>query len=315
MNDASAKPAEATGDRAPAQRFPLWLRALGRLPFGFWYAVSDFLTFLAEHVVRYRRKVIDAQLKRCFPDLDDAAIGRIRRDFYRSFADVLVESIKSPRISAGELRERVELRGAEVAHGHLAAGRSVLLATGHHCNWDWTLLAVSLGLRYPVDAAYKPLHDAWADRLFLAIRSRFGAHMVPAKQLLLRVVRRRGQPRVIAMVADQDPVTAATRHFVAFFGQETAFYTGPESIARALKIPVLFVAVRRVGRGRYVVELEPLVGHDELLPEGGITERYARRVEALVRERPAEWLWSYRRWKMRRDADGVVQRGRTFGED
>ena len=40
-----------------------------------------------------------------------------------------------------------------------------------------------------------------------------------------------------------------------------------------------------------------------------------RRVEALVRERPAEWLWSYRRWKMRRDADGVVQRGRTFGED
>ncbi|MCU0975863.1 MAG: lysophospholipid acyltransferase family protein [Steroidobacteraceae bacterium] len=315
MNDAPAKPAEAAGDRAQAQPFPLWLRALGRLPFGFWYAFSDFLTFLAEHLIRYRRKVIDAQLKRCFPEFDDAAIGRIRRDFYRSFADVLVESIKSTRITEEQMRARIEVRGYDVVRRHLAEGRSVLLATGHHCNWDWSLLALSLGLGYPLDAAYKPLHDAWADRLFLAIRSRFGAHMVPAKQLLLRVVRRRGQPRAIAMVADQDPVSAATRHFVTFFGQETAFYTGPEALARVLKIPVVFVATRRSGRGRYVIELEPLVGHDEELPEGGITERYARRVEALVRERPAEWLWSYRRWKMRRDADGVVQRGRTFGEE
>ncbi len=315
MNDASAKPAEAPGDRAPAQAFPLWLRVLGRLPFGFWYALSDILTFLAEHLFRYRRKVIDAQLKRCFPELDGAAIGRIRRDFYRSFADVLVESIKSTRITAEELRGRVEVRGFELARGHLAEGRSVLLATGHHCNWDWALLAVSLDLGHAMDAAYKPLHDAWADWLFRAIRSRFGAHMVPAKQLLLRLVRNRGRPRAIAMVADQDPVTAATRHFVSFFGQETAFYTGPEALARALKIPVIFVAMRRCGRGRYVIDLETLVRHDEELPEGGITERYARRVEALVRERPAEWLWSYRRWKMRRDADGVVQRGRTFGED
>ena len=315
MSDSRPQTQKAAEDRQPLPQFPLWLRALSLLPFGLWYAVSDFLTFLAEHFVRYRRRVIDAQLKRCFPELDDAGIGRIRRDFYRSFADVLVESIKSSRITADELRERVEVRGFEQARRHLAEGRSVLLATGHHCNWDWSLLAISLGLGYPLDAAYKPLHDAWADRLFLALRSRFGAYMVPAKQLLLRVVRRRGQPRAIAMVADQDPVTAATRHFVSFFGQETAFYTGPEALARTLKIPVLFVAMRRVGRGRYVIELETLVGHDEELPEGGITERYARRVEALVRERPAEWLWSYRRWKMRRGADGAVQRGRTFGED
>jgi KDO2-lipid IV(A) lauroyltransferase len=315
MKGASTKTADAPAERAPLPAFPLWLRALSRLPFGFWYAFSDFLTFLAEYVVRYRRKVIDAQLKRCFPELDDAAIGRIRRDFYRSFADVLVESIKSTRITAEEMRARVEVRGIEVARGHMAEGRSVLIATGHHCNWDWTLLAISLELGYPLVAAYKPLHDAWADRLFLAIRSRFGAQMVPAKQLLLRVVRRRGEPCTIAMVADQDPVSAAARHFVSFFGQETAFYMGPEALARALKIPILFVAVRRVGRGRYSIELEPLVGHDEKLPEGGITERYASRVEAMVRERPAEWLWSYRRWKMRRNMYGVAQRGPTFGED
>ena len=315
MSDSRPETRQAAEDRQPLPHFPLWLRALSRLPFGFWYAVSDFLTFLAEHFVRYRRKVIDAQLKRCFPDLDDAGIGRIRRDFYRSFADVLVESVKSAGISRDELRARVEVRGVEHARRHFAEGRSVVLATGHHCNWDWTLLALSLELGHPLSAAYKPLHDAWADRLFLAIRSKFGAEMVPAKQLLLRLLRRRGEARGIAMVADQDPVTAAVRHFLTFFGQETAFYMGPEAIARALKCPVLYVAARRIGRGRYVVELEPLVEADEKLPQGGITERYAQRVESLVRERPAEWLWSYRRWKVRRNMYGLARKGPTHGED
>lgn len=314
MTGSRPEASRAAEDREPLPHFPLWLRALSRLPFCFWYAVSDVLTFLAEHLVRYRRRVIDAQLRRCFPELDEAGAGRIRREFYRSFADVLVESIKSATITADELRARVETRGLDLARRHLAEGRSVVLATGHHCNWDWTLLALSLELGYPLAAAYKPLHDAWADRLFLAIRSRFGADMIPAKQLLLRLLRRRGEARGIAMVADQDPVTAAVRHFVTFFGQETAFYMGPEAISRALKCPVLYVAARRTGRGRYVVELEPLAGPEERLPHGGITERYAARVEALVRERPAEWLWSYRRWKVRRNFYGLARKGPTHGE-
>src|SRR5258707_7594260 len=90
---------------------------------------------------------------------------------------------------------------------YLDAGQSVMLVTSHLCNWEWLLHGVSLQLGYPVDAAYKPLHDQWAERLMLRIRSRFGARLVPAKELLTDFLRRRGVVRAVAMNADQAPVS------------------------------------------------------------------------------------------------------------
>jgi len=296
-------------ERAPLQRFPWWLRLLSRLSFRVLYGLADFLAFLAEHVFRHRRAVIDMQLQRCFPELDAAGLTRLRRGYYRNFADVVVEAIKAITIEPDELRSRFELRGFDIIREQIDAGHMVILTTSHNCNWEWNLLIVSLEIGRPLDAAYKPLHQAWSDRLFLGIRSRFGAQMVPAKRLLKHVLRRKREPRAVAMVADQDPVTAAVRYFTTFFGQETAFYQGPEMLARAVQGSIVFVAPRRVGRGRYVVDFELLVAHDEQLPQGEMTERYARRVEALIREHPSDWLWSYRRWKMRRNANGQVSRG------
>ena len=294
------EPAQNAVPALPDYRPPFWLRALSRLPFAVWYAFASFLAWLALHVVGYRRRVVDQQLRACFPGIDAAALHALKRDFYRGFADVFVEILKLPTMRADEFRERVEIVGVENVRRHVDAGQSVVLVTSHVCNWEWSLMALSLGLGVQLDAAYKPLHDVWADQLFLDMRSRFGARMIPAKKLLMDVMRRRQQPRVVALVADQDPVTAKSRYFTTFLGRDTAFYMGPDSIARAAKMPMLFLDAQRTSRGRYRLTLEMLVEQGEELAEGERTERYARRLERAIRERPADWLWTYRRWKVRR---------------
>jgi KDO2-lipid IV(A) lauroyltransferase len=286
--------------RKPFEPMPLWLRAIAALPLSVWYHIADFFAWLAERVIGYRRRIVNMQLQRCFPDKDRAWIGATRRSFYRNFADVTFEIIKAVSISKDEISKRVRLVDAGPARAALDAGQSVIVVTSHNCNWEWTLLALSIGMGHGVDAAYKPLHGRWGDRLFLTIRSRFGARMIPAKRLLMRVLRHRGQARIVAMVADQDPVSASVRHFTDFFGQDTAFYMGPEAIARVGRMAVYYLAVRRESRGHYSVTFEPLAAAGEELAEGAIIDRYARRVESLTRERPADWLWSYRRWKVRR---------------
>ncbi|MBP6514732.1 MAG: lysophospholipid acyltransferase family protein [Steroidobacteraceae bacterium] len=286
---------------APAEfRPPLWLAVLSRLPFWFWYAMASFFAWLALYVVNYRRHVVDAQLKACFPEWDAAKLHEVKREFYRGFADVFAEIVKMPAMSADDFRERCELLGNEHVSRYTDAGQPVLLVTSHVCNWEWSLAILSLGLPCPMDAAYKPLHNLWADRLFLDLRARFGTRMIPAKKLLMDVVRRRKQPRLLGMVSDQDPVSAKGRYFTTFLGRDTAFYIGAESIARAAKMPMLFLDVERVSRGHYRLTIEPLVDVDEDLPEGERTERYARRLERAIRERPADWLWTYRRWKVKR---------------
>lgn len=297
--DKSRRPRDSL-TRKPFQRIPGWLRLLSSLPFAFWYGFSSLLASLGEHVVRYRRGVIDAQIRKCFPEMDDAEVAGTRRASYRNFTDVMVESIRALTITGEELDERMELHGLDRVRAQLDAGRTVVLVTSHVCNWEWTLQAISRHLGRPMDAAYKPLHNEWADRMFLTLRSRFGATMIPDKRVLMHVLRRRKQPRAIAMVADQDPTLVAVRHETTFFGHPTSFFLGPEAITRAVRGVMMYVAVQRVRRGCYRVDLEPLVGPDEDLPEGGMIDRFAARVEAQIRAHPSDWLWAYRRWKARR---------------
>jgi KDO2-lipid IV(A) lauroyltransferase len=192
-----------------------------------------------------------------------------------------------------------------VAREHLDAGKSVMLVTSHQCNWEWLLHGTVLQLGYPMDAAYKPLHDAWAERLMLGVRSRFGARLIPAKDLLADFLRRRGVVRALAMNADQAPVSTDKRYWTKFLGQDTAFYIGAEQIARAARLPLLYLGMRRVRRGYYEVEVQRLWDGREALGPNGITERYARACEADVLKSPADWLWSYRRWRLKKPLYGA----------
>jgi len=139
----------------------------------------------------------------------------------------------------------------------------------------------------------------------LKIRSRFGARLVPAKELLTDFLKRRGIVRAVAMNADQAPVSTDKRYWTQFLGQDTAFYIGAEQIARATRLPVLYVGVRRVRRGYYAVELKTLWDGREITPPNTVTERYARACEIDVLDRPADWLWSYRRWRLKKPLYGA----------
>jgi KDO2-lipid IV(A) lauroyltransferase len=115
------------------------------------------------------------------------------------------------------------------------------------------------------------------------------------------------------MVADQTPPRNMDKHWTRFLNQDTAFFTGADKIARFLDAPVVYVAMRRVSKGHYTVRLHVLVeppyeNEDDLQ----VVERYARRLEAEIRESPADWLWVHNKWKYPRPAHapGEARRSR-----
>jgi len=290
--------------REPFKRIPLWLRVLSSFPLSVWYGIAGFLAFILDKVVRSRHEIIEMQLRACFPDKDDAWIRATRSAFFTNFADVSVEIVKAMSLKAEEIERRVTFVDDAAPRAALAAGHSIIIITSHYCNWEWALLKICLSMGVPVHAAYKPLKGRFGDRLMLTIRSRFGAEMITARRLLMRVLRYRGPPRIIAMVADQAPTSSAVRYFTQFMGLDTAFFIGPEAIAKAGKLPVFYIAMRRESHGHYSVQFIQIAKEGEEIPEGGLIERYAAEIEKLTRERPPDWLWNYRRWKVQRDKDG-----------
>jgi KDO2-lipid IV(A) lauroyltransferase len=134
-----------------------------------------------------------------------------------------------------------------------------------------------------------------------SIRSRFGGRLVPAKALLADIIARRTEVRAVAMIADQEPVTTDYKWWMEFLGRQTAFYMGPEKIARATRFAVVFAGMRHTARGHYEVTFEPIAPAREPFAAGSVTERYARLVEQLILSNPGDWIWSHRRWRLRKD--------------
>ena len=183
----------------------------------------------------------------------------------------------------------------------IARGKPVLLVAAHQCNWEWMLLGLSTQLGMPVDAAYKPLVDNWAEtRNAQAAFGRFGARLIPAQNLLGDIIQQRGSPRAIAMVADQEPVSSERKQWLRFLNRDTAFFLAPEEIARTTRYAAFFLRLKRVSRGHYEVEFVPLAAAGEQLPAGEFTARYARMVEEQIRAAPADWPWSHKRWKLKK---------------
>jgi len=286
-------------------RRPLWwLRLVAALPLRTLYGLAAVIAWVTFRVKPYRQDVVRENLSIAFPEADEAQLRAIMRRYYSGFAQVLVEIVKAVSWPAAKLREHVEIANIGLIREPLQQGTPVLIVAAHQCNWEWFLLALSAELGYPLDAAYKPLINPWAEREMLKLRTRFGSRLVAADALLPDILRRRDIVRAICMVADQEPTKAEHKHWVRFLNRDSAFFVGAEEIARVTRYPVFFAGMRRVARGRYRMEFSSLAAAGETTAPGELTERYAQRVEAQIRASPPDWPWSHKRWRLKRSLYG-----------
>jgi KDO2-lipid IV(A) lauroyltransferase len=266
------------------------------------YTLARLVFWVVYRVLGLRRGVIRRNLERSFPKLDPSARRRIAADFVLRQSQVLAELDYAASIPEPDLRQRVRLLDPHGVLGSVAAeavpGRPDVLVAGHQCNFEWLLLRLSLELGEGLIALYKPMRDARAERYIRRRRTRFGSRLLPAKSVTqeLGAVR---NARALGMIADQVPRTSPERHWTTFLRQPTAFFRGPERLARALRGRIVYVSMRRLSRGFYEIELEPLTQFGERMAAGEATERYARALERDIDADPAGWWWSHKRWKLR----------------
>jgi KDO2-lipid IV(A) lauroyltransferase len=280
----------------------LLLKFLTRLPLPVLYELSRALFRVAYYVFRWRRPLAAANLRNAFPEKSESERATILKQSYRNLADLIVETLYGYGASAADMQRRVRVENPDLIREFTERGQSVVLLAAHFCNWEWLLLTAGAQLGIPIDAVYKPQKIAGFDRFLREGRARFGGNPIPANSFLFEVMKRKGEARAYALVADQTPQKREEKHWSHFLNQDTAFYVGADKIARILKAPVLFVSMRRERKGFYSARLNLLaVPPYGRAPDGDddaeIIERYARALEEEIRANPADWLWIHRKWK------------------
>jgi KDO2-lipid IV(A) lauroyltransferase len=296
-------------DQTDLERVPLSYKLGSKLPLWILHFCADLIWPILFYLVRYRRKVVDQNLKTAFPDMPRKQRVQLARQFYRGFTDTAVETIKALDMPAEEFTRRVKM-----VNGHLLTEamqnrtQPVIVTTLHMGNWEWMLHAVALHFNTIIDPVYKPLHSEKSERFIQALRDRFGGKSLKMADTARNIVRHRKRFRLVSMVADQAPSGAERAHWIPLFGRVTGFYTGAETLARATNIPLVFAYCRRVKRGYYEVTFKELAPQPiERKAEGNpITELYRDLVEEAVRTQPQDWLWSNRRFKRQPPSDTVT---------
>ncbi len=275
----------------------IFFRFLSRLPFGVLYGISDVLYFLMRHVIRYRRQVILTNLRLSFPEKSDRSIQQLVNGFYHNLADIIVETIKIPGLSAGEMRRHVRITNAEAIRSRIQAGETIIAMGSHQCNWEWYAQAIQAH-DIPIDIVYKPLTSEFSGKLLFYIRSHFGGNVVSMHSLPRHMAANRHTPRLIALGSDQVPDVPEQSFWTDFLHRDSPFYPGSERLARRQKFPVYYLDIARIRRGYYEATIQHLAQppYDEL-PLGTIMERYRDVIENTIRQNPSDWLWSHKRWK------------------
>ena len=281
------------------------LRLLSWTPLRLLYVYADVLYVVVFRVLRWRLKLARSNLAGAFPELEERQRDAILWLSLRNLSRTLMEAIWGARADARELLQRVEFENPEVIAAYKAAGRSVVLLTAHVCNWEWLLLAAGARFGVPIDAVYKPPRLKGADAFTHRMRGRFGGEPIALDQVVFELLKRAGQPRAYGLLADQTPLRHMPKYWTTFLNRDTAFFLGPERMARYLDAPVLYVEMLRAAPGRYRVHLHVLAEPPFDLDSDGtsLAQAYARHLEATVRARPADWLWIHNKWKYRRPAE------------
>lgn len=281
--------------------FALWF-IISLLPLWVFYRLSDGLYYLVYHVVRYRRRVVYANLRSSFPEKSEAEIKRIAKDFYSFFCDYIVETIKFFSMGEKNIRKRMKFEGLGQVKEDFANGRSVSVYLGHYCNWEW-ISSLGLHLDEQCGQIYHPLENATLDRLFLYMRGRFKAQSIKMDDTFLTILKwkKEGRKNIVGYIADQVPGYNNIHYWADFLHHDTPVFTGAERISKIMDTAVYYIDVERPRRGYYVARFIKIADSLNEHPVFFATEQYFRLLEKNIQRAPQYWLWSHKRWKRTRE--------------
>jgi len=273
-----------------------WL--IAQIPSSAIARISDFTFLIIYHVVKYRRDVVRTNLKNSFPEKSEEERKSIEIKFYRHLSDLFFESFFLLHASQKRAIRRCKFNNLDIFDKYYEQGKSAILVSGHYGNWELYAL-IGKYVKHHAVGIYKPLENKRFEKLMNNARKRFGGVPVVMKDTLRALIdhKRRGEPILLGLVADQTPAKGDIRYWTTFLNQQTPVFLGVEKLAQKFDLPVIFCNMRKVKRGKYEVDFEVLTDSPNSFKPYELTELHLKRLENHIVETPEYWLWSHRRWK------------------
>ncbi len=277
------------------------------LPLRLLYLITRLIGWIAFSLFKYRSNVVSINIAGSFPLMDYSEIDRVAKRFYKNLTEIVAESIKALSFSKKGFEDVAIIENPEIVKEYYEREESLMIITGHLGNWELLSFIEKFKngdlIGYKGDEVvfgYKKVSSNVVDHMVKRRRSfRSDIKLVESNSLARAILRGKDKRSLFFLLADQYPA-GGSRFNVNFLNRECGMMNGPEVLSKKAGLPILYLEIKRRERGKYSLKFFELADKPNEVPDGYITEKYAQLLEQSITEQPDNWLWSHKRWKVRK---------------
>ena len=273
----------------------LFMKLLAHLPLAWVRALGYGLGLVLHTVIRSRRKVVDVNLRLCFPQWTDAERARVRREVFIHVAQSWLDRGWLWHGDPEVVRRRLVLTGAV---RELAGNQGTIVFCPHFVGLDAGVTAVTQQLPRRFIGIYtrqsNPVVDAWV----LKGRHRFGdARPMSRNEGVRDLVSALRAGDVMYLLPDMN-FGPEESIFVPFYGVPAATVPSLSRFARLGKAKVVPLITRMTKTGYEVRVLDAWVNFPTKDVEAD-TALMNERLQGYIDEMPSQYYWVHKRFKTR----------------
>ena len=247
-------------------------------------------------VLRSRRHITLTNLRLCFPEKSEAERRTIARQHFQAYARSVFE--RSILWWSSEQRVKKLIRVVPGVPLDLIAAGPVILLCPHFVSLD--VAGIGLVLQTPICSIYAPQKNAVFDAALKNGRNRFGlVRLLSRAEGVKPIIRAMRDGYGFLMLPDMD-FGIKDAEFVPFFGVPAATLTAPARISAATGAKVVpVIATMLPNYQGWEVKVHPAWENypgDDIVSATRFMNAF---LEEQIRQTPAEYFWSHRRFKTR----------------
>ena len=279
---------------------------IGALPAPVLRGIASVVAALGRRTGSRESRVALRNLELAYPERTDDERAALQQAILRTTALQTLETLRLwTRPHARNLRMLREQHGVGLFDAALADGRGLIVCAPHYGNWE--LLNQWLAARTPISILYRAPDSAVGEAFLRRVRAGVPDRVRqvraegPAVRQLWKTLKDGG---VVGILPDQQP-KAGDGEFAPFFGMPALTMTLASRLAERTGATVLFAYCERIGDGPdFALRVEP--AHPAIADTDLVRATTALNagVEHIARRDPAQYQWTYKRYKARPSGSG-----------
>ena len=241
------------------------------------------------------KKIIQLNIKRAFPNLDQKEIDKITSNMWNNYGRVFAEYMFIKKFRNNQLNNNIIIEGKEILNDLKEKNIKAIFISGHFSNFELMAMQIEkIGIK--IATIYRPLNNIFLNFIMENIRTKHICKKQIKKGIggLKDLLKLNKEGYSTALMIDQR-VSQGSR--LDFFNEKAFTTTIPAQLVKKFNIPVVPIFIERFDGIKFKMKVQKPIYFSDNSSIDDITGKLNRVLEKMILDNPNYWIWSHNRWK------------------